>query len=53
LVRTLLDEEKEPGEYSVVWNGKNQGGKEVASGIYFYQLVAGDKKITKRMVLLK
>jgi serine protease AprX len=53
LVRTLLDEEKEPGEYSVSWNGKDERGKEVASGLYFYQLIAGDKKITKRMVLLK
>jgi serine protease AprX len=53
LVKTLLDEEKKAGEYSVVWNGNDERGKEVASGIYFYQLIAGDKKITRRMVLLK
>jgi Leucine-rich repeat (LRR) protein/pimeloyl-ACP methyl ester carboxylesterase len=53
LVRTLVNEEKLPGSYSVIWDGKDQNGKQVASGVYFYRLEAGDYQETKRMVLLK
>ncbi len=53
LVKTLADEEKQQGEYWLVWDGMDKNGKEVGSGIYFYQLVAGDRKITKKMLLLK
>lgn len=53
LVRTLVDEEKIPGTYTVTWDGKNNSGKEVASGIYFYQLKSKNFNETKRMVLIK
>jgi hypothetical protein len=53
LVRTLLDEEKLPGSYSVTWDGRDRDGKDVSSGIYFYQLTTGDNSITRKMVLLK
>jgi len=53
LVRTLVNEEMMPGDYQIVWDGKDNRGKEVASGIYFYQLATENKKITKKMVLLK
>jgi flagellar hook assembly protein FlgD len=53
LVRTLVDEEKTPGNYDVVWDGKDDSGKEVSSGIYFYQLKTSDYTHTKKMVLLK
>jgi hypothetical protein len=53
LVKTLLDEEKFPGNYQVVWDGKDQNGEEVSSGIYFYKLKAKDYTETKKMVLLK
>jgi hypothetical protein len=52
-VRTLVDEEKLPGEYRVIWDGKDDSGKEVSSGVYFYQLKTGDYKETKRMLLVK
>ena len=52
-VRTLVDEVKEPGYYIVNWNGRNRFGNDVASGIYFYKLIAGDFTATKRMLLLK
>lgn len=52
-VRTLVDEPKMAGDYEVVWDGKNEKGKDLASGIYFYQLKAGDLTQTKRMALLK
>jgi flagellar hook assembly protein FlgD len=49
----LLYEEKRPGEHLLLWDGMDKNGKEVGSGIYFYQLVAGERKITRKMVLLK
>jgi len=52
-VRTLLDEEKPPGNHKVIWDGKDEKGREVASGIYFYQLKTEDYTSTKKMVLLK
>ncbi len=53
LVRTLVDQEMTPGKYSVMWDGKNQNGKEVSSGIYLYRLSTKDARITKKMLLLK
>jgi hypothetical protein len=58
-VRTLVDEPKRPGSYEVMWDGKDEEGKDLSSGIYFYQLSTGSiGKVgeitqTKRMVLLK
>jgi hypothetical protein len=52
-VRTLVDEERLPGEYKVIWDGRDERGKEVSSGIYFYQLKTKDYTDTKKMVLLK
>jgi hypothetical protein len=52
-VRTLVDEEKLPGNYSIIWDGKDYSGKEVASGIYFYQLKTKDFSDTQKMVLLR
>jgi hypothetical protein len=53
LVRTLVDEPKEPGTYEVIWDGRDQKGNDVASGIYFYQLKAGEFRQTKKMVLIR
>jgi len=53
LVRTLVDEEKVPGNYKVIWDGKDNLGKEVGSGIYFYQLRTEEYTATKKMVLLR
>jgi hypothetical protein len=53
LVRTLIDEEKLPGNYSVVWDGKDNSNKEVTSGIYLYQLKTIDYTNTRKMVLLR
>ena len=52
-VRTLVDEDKLPGEYKVIWDGKDKVGNEVASGIYFYQLKTKDFTQTKKMLLLR
>jgi hypothetical protein len=53
LVRSLLDGSQTPGSKSVTWDGKDSRGTSVSSGIYFYRLRAGDKVITKKMVLIK
>ena len=47
-VRRLVQELKEPGEYSVTWDASN-----VPSGVYFYRLVAGGFVETKKMVLMR
>ena len=50
-VRLLKDELTSPGNYTIPWNGKNDRGKTVASGIYIYQMVT-DKKIDSNKMLL-
>ena len=52
-IRTLVNETQNSGRHSVTWDGKDDKGREVSSGIYFYRLEAGDSKLTKRMVLIK
>lgn len=53
LVKSLVDEDKLPGEYNQAWNGKNENNEEVASGVYFYKLKISDYVETRRMVLLR
>lgn len=52
-VATLVDGSKESGYHTVTCDGRDSGGREVPSGIYFYHLVSGQFSDTKRMVLLK
>ena len=52
-VRTLVSEEVSSGYKSVIWDGKNEEGEDVASGVYFYQLKVGDFSEPKKMLLLK
>ncbi len=53
MVRTLVNEQKARGSYEVTWDGRDQNGDEVASGVYFYKLEAGDFVQTKKMVLVR
>ncbi len=53
LLRTLVNESKQAGTYEMIWDGRDEDGNQVASGIYFYQLKTGDYRRTKKMVLLK
>jgi hypothetical protein len=52
-VKTLVDERQAIGSYKVSWDGKNEQGKILSSGIYFYRLEVNGVPQTKRMVLLK
>ena len=52
-VKTLASEHLSSGYKYVLWDGKNDSGKDVASGVYFYQMKVGDFTETKRLVLLK
>jgi hypothetical protein len=52
-VKTLVEGSQVAGSKVVNWDGKDEKGKDLASGIYFYQLKAGEVTQTKRMVLLK
>jgi hypothetical protein len=52
-IRTLVQEPQCEGYRSVFWDGRNQNGKEVATGVYFFVLKQGDITLTKKMLLLK
>ena len=52
-VTTLVNEIGQPGRHTAIWNGKNDRGETVSSGIYLYQLRAGTSVLTRKMVLLK
>jgi len=53
LVRTLINSLVEEGYGEVVWNGKDQSGRSVSSGVYFYKLRAGKTMISRKAVLLR
>ncbi len=53
LVRTLVNENQRPNYYEVSWDGTNDTGQTVATGIYFYRLTAGNFIQTRKMLLLK
>ncbi len=52
-VRRLVDGDQAPGEYRVIWDGRDELGRSVASGIYFYQLVCGQFQQVCKMLLLR
>jgi flagellar hook assembly protein FlgD len=52
-VRVLVDEYQSTGNKSVTWDGRDDRGQEVTSGIYFYRLEAGDFNQSRKMLLLK
>lgn len=52
-IRTLVDQQQAAGVRQVVWDGRNQSGEEVASGVYFYRLEADDFSQTKKMILVR
>ena len=53
LVKTLVNGEQKAGAYKIKWNGKDEEGKPVPSGIYFIKLKAGEFSQTKKLLLLR
>ena len=53
LVRQLVNGVVEPGRQSVVWDGTDDLGRHVSSGVYFYRMNAADLVEQRKMVLLK
>jgi photosystem II stability/assembly factor-like uncharacterized protein len=52
-VKTLINEFQQAGYKELIWDGSNDNGLEVASGIYIYKIIAGDYINSKKMLLLK
>ena len=52
-VNTLLREQIEPGVYLIQWNGTDDNGLQVPSGVYHYRLQSGSQVFVKKMLLLK
>jgi hypothetical protein len=52
-VRRLVDQVLQPGSHVHAWDGRDQNGRELPSGLYLYRLEAGSFVATKKMVLLK
>ncbi len=52
-VRTLVDERQSPNFYEIEWDGRNDEGILLSSGVYFYKLTAGAEVQLRKMLLLK
>lgn len=50
---TLIDSHLKPGRYEMDWNGKDDFGREVAGGLYFYQILIDRYSETRRIALLR
>ena len=53
LVRQLLRETRPAGNHSVVFNGRDDRGNAISSGVYFYRLRAGSYSATRKMIMIK
>lgn len=52
-VKTLVHKYQEAGKHSMVWNGTDDQGKSVSSGVYFSKIEAGDYTSSRKMILIK
>ncbi|MDO9390237.1 MAG: S8 family serine peptidase [bacterium] len=53
LVRTLVNSKQPAGSYSVKWDGRDDGRRQLAAGVYLYRLEAGESRFTKKLVMIK
>jgi len=53
LIKTLVSDDLASGVYNVVWNGTNESGQPVSSGMYIYRLQAGEFSAVKKMLFIK
>jgi len=52
-VKTLVNEQKVAGDHTALWQGKDDSGNDVASGVYFYRLTSQNNTTAKKMLLIK
>ncbi len=52
-VKILVNSLQTAGSYEVTWNGRDDNGQTVSSGIYYYQLTSGQNKAVQKMILLR
>lgn len=52
-VKELINENQAPGKHSVSWDVRDDNGREVTSGHYIYQLTAGNRQVSRKMIYLK
>ena len=52
-VKTLINAPHDPGPHQVVWDGTNDNGERVATGVYFYRLITKNFLTTKKMIYVK
>ncbi len=52
-VRTLINKNYERGEYTVSWDGRNDSGVELASGVYLYRLKANNFQRVRKLLMIK
>jgi hypothetical protein len=52
-VRALVEEEQMTGAHSAVWNGENNSGNMVASGVYVYRLRAGEFSASRKLLMIR
>jgi flagellar hook assembly protein FlgD len=53
LVKNLLNEERNAGQNTVRWNGQDNNGRAVSSGVYFYRVQAENQTVINKMLLMK
>jgi hypothetical protein len=53
LIKTLLNNELQPGIYKLDWDGSDNFNNKVSSGVYIYRLIQNNNEISKKMILLK
>ena len=53
LVKNLARETRDAGSHTIVWNGRDEAGRKVSSGIYYYRLEASGRSQTRKMLLVK
>jgi flagellar hook assembly protein FlgD len=52
-IRTLINSQRSSGSHTVVWDGRDNQGREVASGVYFYEIVSGAFSKSAKMLLVR
>ncbi len=52
-VKTLVNNSMDAGLHQIVWEGLDDAGKQISSGIYFYKMKAGEYTATRKMIMMK